>query len=87
MIRERGGAWRTAARVLEGIKGMQILLETLQTPSGSLPMSCWGHLACGVPQLAHGHPLCLAYFTHTAPYPVVGSLFVPPRVASVSLCR
>ena len=54
-----GRSWKKKIGLLEGIKGTQILLTVLQTPSRSLLMSCWGHFTCvsqAPPALFASHP-------------------------------
>lgn len=81
-----GGPWEKQTGLSEGITGTRILLTASRNPPGSLPMSCWGHLTCRSPQLAHRHPDCSICLPHTHPCPVSHSLCTL-KVASMSLCR
>ena len=62
----------------EGIKGMRILLTTLQAP----PTSHWGSLTCGSSQLAHGHSHRSTCLIHTCFHPVASSLCMLPVAVS-----
>lgn len=67
-LHEQVEAEGVADNVLEEIKGIWILLITLQTPSRSPMMSCWGHLAMSSPKWPKG--ICSiprVSLTHTPP--------------------
>lgn len=86
----RCAAWHGGGRALgeadRALRGTRILLTASRNPPGSLPMSCWGHLTCRSPQLAHRQPDCSICLPHTHPCPVSDSLCTL-KVASMSLCR
>lgn len=78
---------RIAARAQnERSKSDVILIITLQTISGNMPIRCWGHLTCIFPQLAKGHTLCAVFFTHTILHHIASSFYIPQIAVRVSFC-
>lgn len=65
---------------------MQFLVA-LEIPWKRLPVSLWGGLICGFPQVTHGCPQQFASLTNTHPHPVASSLCVIPTMIRVSFDR
>lgn len=58
----------------ERIKGMQILLNASQTLTRSWPMSHWGCITCGFPQMTHRYPQYYTCLTLIFPHTMFSSL-------------
>lgn len=62
-----GQQWGRSSGLWEGVRGTQIPLTVLPTPSGSPPVGRWGPLAHECPKLAHGYPQHSGCLTPTPP--------------------